>query len=256
MGVPAVTHRRTACVKRVGKLKPTTLKSARQVLRSHSNPQKAKTLQWFFKTGKGEYAEGDLFIGVTVPQIRKIVKQFQTLPLHDIVRLLASKIHEERLLALLILVSQFKHGDSARRKTIVDAYLANLIHVNNWDLVDSSAQYILGSYLHDKNRALLYKLVGSARLWDRRIAIISTFHFIKHGDFADTLKLATRLLKDPEDLIHKAVGWMLREVGKQDQKVLEDFLKIYSQQMPRTMLRYSIERFYEPKRRQYLKSLT
>ena len=231
-----------------------TVKAARQALRRHAKPEKAKIHQWFFKTGKGEYAEGDRFIGVTVPQIRKIVKQFQTLGLQDILLLLASKIHEDRLMALLILVHQFKRGDATTQKHIVNAYLGNLKYVNNWDLVDSSAPYILGAYLHDKNRAVLYKLAKSTRLWDRRVAIIATFRFIKHGDLKDTLQLATRLLTDPEDLMHKAVGWMLREVGKKDQTMLEKFLKAHNKNMPRTMLRYAIERFPEKKRQKYLKA--
>ena len=229
------------------------VKAARQALRRYANPEKAKIHQWFFKTGKGEYAEGDRFIGVTVPQIRNVVKQFQALAIQDILKLLASKIHEDRLLALLILVNQFKRGDATTKKQVVDAYLANLQYVNNWDLVDSSAQYILGAYLHDQNPAVLYKLAKSTRLWDRRVAIIATFHFIKYGDFVDTLQLATRLLKDPEDLMHKAVGWMLREVGKKEQNVLEKFLKVNGKNMPRTMLRYAIERFPEKKRQEYLK---
>ena len=230
-----------------------TVKAARQALRRYATPEKAKIHQWFFKTGKGEYAEGDRFIGVTVPQIRKIVKQFQTLMLQDVLTLLVSIIHEDRLLALLILVSQFKRGDASTQKHIVDAYLANLEYVNNWDLVDSSAPYILGAYLHDKKRAVLYKLATSTRLWDRRVAIIATFHFIKYGDLKDTLQLATRLLRDSEDLMHKAVGWMLREVGKRDQNMLEKFLKAHNKNMPRTMLRYAIERFPEEKRQEYLK---
>ena len=230
-----------------------TVQAARQALRRYATPEKAKIHQWFFKTGKGEYAEGDRFIGVTVPQTRNIVKQFQTLALQDVLTLLVSKIHEDRLLALLILVNQFKCGDAATKKQVVDAYLANLQYVNNWDLVDSSAQYILGAYLQDKNRAVLYKLANSTRLWDRRVAIIATFHFIKYGDLKDTLQLATRLLKDPEDLMHKAVGWMLREVGKRDQNMLEKFLKAHNKNMPRTMLRYAIERFPEKKRQEYLK---
>ena len=214
--------------KPTAKQQSVTVKGAQQALRRYANPEKAKIHQWFFKTGKGEYAEGDRFIGVTVPQIRKIVKQFQSLVLQDVLTLLASKIHEDRLLALLILVTQCKRGDATTQKDIVDAYLANLEYVNNWDLVDSSAPYILGAYLHHKNHAVLYKLAKSTRLWDRRVAIISTFHFIKHGDFNDTLQLASRLLKDPEDLMHKAVGWMLREVGKKDQNMLEKFLKAHN----------------------------
>ena len=230
-----------------------TVKAARHALRRYANPEKAKTHQWFFKTGKGEYAEGDRFIGVTVPQIRNVVKQFRALATQDVFKLLGSNIHEDRLLALLILVNQFKRGDTTTQKQILDAYLAKLQYVNNWDLVDSSAPYILGAYLHDKNRAVLYKLAKSTRLWDRRVAIITTFHFIKYGDFEDTLQLATRLLKDPEDLVHKAVGWMLREVGKKEQNVLEKFLIAHGKNMPRTMLRYAIERLPEKKRQEYLK---
>ena len=243
--------RRTA--KLTVKQESVTVKAARKALRRYANSEKAQTHQWFFKTGKGEYAEGDRFIGVTVPQIRNVVKQFRALATQEVLKLLASDIHEDRLLALLILVNQFKRGDTTTQKQIVDAYLAKLQYVNNWDLVDSSAQYILGAYLHDKNRAVLYKLAKSTRLWDRRVAIITTFHFIKYGDFEDTLQLATLLLKDPEDLMHKAVGWMLREVGKKEQNVLEKFLIAHSKNMPRTMLRYAIERLPEKKRQEYLK---
>lgn len=232
--------------------------AVRQTLRSYADPEKARILQRFFKTGKGEYAEGDRFIGVVVPHIRKVANQFENLDLSKVLTLLSSNIHEERLLALLILVRRYHRGAAATQEPIVKAYLANLEYVNNWDLVDSSAQHILGAHLYDKNkkhRAILYRLASSARLWDRRVAMIATFHFIKHGDFTDTLDLASRLLKDPEDLMHKAVGWMLREVGKQDQRVLEDFLTIHAHQMPRTMLRYAIERFPERKRQFYLKGI-
>ncbi len=232
-----------------------TVSSARQALRHLASAERAKINQWFFKTGKGEYAEGDRFIGVTVPHIRSVVKQYQNLPLVQVLKLLPSKIHEERLLALLILVAQFQRGDSKTQKQIADAYVTNLQYVNNWDLVDSSAHYILGVYLSDKSRKRLYTLARSSRLWDRRVSIITTLHFIKQGDFTDTLKLAKLLLKDPEDLMHKAVGWMLREVGKKDQGVLERFLKTHYQQMPRTMLRYAIEKFPQAKRMQYLKGL-
>lgn len=230
--------------------------SVRQALHSYANAEKARTLKKFFKTGKGEYAEGDQFIGVGVPNIRKVAKRFEELTLSKVLTLLSSHIHEERLLALLILVRQYQRGASAIQQQIVKAYLANLEHVNNWDLVDSSAPYILGAELFKKNRrhrAVLYRLGGSSRLWDRRVAVIATYHFIKHGEFADTLKLTKRLLKDPEDLMHKAAGWMLREVGKQDQRVLEDFLSINAHRMPRIMLRYAIERFPEAKRQAYLK---
>lgn len=237
----------------IGKTKNITITGVRQALQQYASPDRAKVNQWFFKTGKGEYAEGDRFIGVTVPQIRSVAKRFQNLPLAQILKLLPSKIHEERLLALLILVTQFKRRDINTQKQIADIYLSNLQYVNNWDLVDSSAHHILGQYLSDKSRKILYKLARSSRLWDRRVSIITTLHFIKQGDFSDTLKLAEILLKDTEDLMHKAVGWMLREVGKKDQQVLEDFLKLHYQNMPRTMLRYAIERFSQTKRTQYLK---
>ena len=237
----------------IGKAKNITITGARQALRQHASPERAIVNQWFFKTGKGEYAEGDRFIGVTVPQIRSVVKQLQNIPLAQVLKLLSSKIHEERLLALLILVAQFKRGDTKTQKQIADTYLANLLYVNNWDLVDSSAHYILGTYLSDKSRKILYKLARSPRLWDRRVSIITTLYFIKERDFSDTLKLAKILLKDHEDLMHKAVGWMLREVGKKDQHVLEEFLKTHYQKMPRTMLRYAIEKFSQTKRKIYLK---
>ena len=184
-------------MKQIGKAKIATLNVVRQALRRHANPEKAKVHQWFFKTGKGEYAEGDRFIGVTVPQIRSVVKEYQNIPLAQILKLLPSKIHEERLLALLILVTQFKRGDTKTQKQIANAYLANLQYVDNWDLVDSSSHYILGGYLSDKSRKILYKLARSSRLWDRRVSIITTLHFIKQGDFSDTLKLAEILLNDP-----------------------------------------------------------
>lgn len=226
--------------------------AVQKALRRHASTKRAKILQGFFKTGKGEYGEGDLFIGVTVPKIRIVLRQFAALTLLDIRRLLASPIHEERLLGLLILVHQFKRGDADAQKKVVGAYIANLKYVNNWDLVDLSAHHILGVYLQNKNRAILNTLSRSKRIWDRRVAIIATLHFIKQGDFNDTLRLSARLLSDPEDLMHKAVGWMLREVGKKDLKTLEGFLKIHYKQMPRTMLRYAIERFPEARRQQYL----
>ncbi|GJL54396.1 MAG: hypothetical protein NPIRA02_15280 [Nitrospirales bacterium] len=240
-------------MKQATKTKSISLTGARQALRRHASSEKAKVNQWFFKTGKGEYADGDRFIGVTVPQIRSIAKQYHNLSLAQVLKLLSSKIHEERLFALLILVAQFKHGEANTQKQIADAYVANLQYVNNWDLVDSSAHYILGAYLKDKSRKILYTLARSQRLWDRRVSIITTLHFIKEGDFSDTMKLAGLLLKDNEDLMHKAVGWMLREVGKKDQHVLEGFLKTHYQQMPRTMLRYAIERFSQTKRTGFLK---
>jgi 3-methyladenine DNA glycosylase AlkD len=221
-------------------------------LRSLGNPKDAAFLAGFFKTGPGQYGEGDLFIGVRVPAIRKIAKEFKSLSLSEVVRLLHSKIHEERLAALAILVLQTAKADSETRKQVYDLYLANTRFINNWDLVDLSAPQLVGAYLEDKSRRPLYRLAKSSWLWDRRISILATFHFIRLGDFDDTLTIAKLLLGDKEDLIHKAVGWMLREVGKRDQEVLETFLDNHWQVMPRTMLRYAIEKLPEKKRRGYL----
>jgi 3-methyladenine DNA glycosylase AlkD len=221
-------------------------------LRSLGKPADATFLAGFFKTGPGQYGDGDLFIGVRVPMIRKVAKEFKSLPLTEVVRLLHSEIHEERLAALVILVLRTEASDAETRKQVYDLYLANTKHINNWDLVDLSAPQLVGAYLTDKSRRPLYGLAKSAWLWDRRISILATFHFIRHNDFDDTLRIAETLLADRHDLIHKAVGWMLREVGKRDQAALERFLQEHSPTMPRTMLRYAIERFPEKTRRVYL----
>jgi 3-methyladenine DNA glycosylase AlkD len=221
-------------------------------LRSLRNPADAAFLAGFFKTGPGEYGDGDLFIGVRVPTIRKVAREFKSLPPAEVVRLLHSEIHEERLAALVILVLQTEKCDAETQKRVYDLYLANTKYINNWDLVDLSAPQLVGAYLYDKNRRPLYRLAKSSRLWDRRISILATFHFIRQGDFDDTLRIAEMLLADPQDLIHKAVGWMLREVGKRDQAALERFLEKHCHTMPRTMLRYAIERFPEKTRRAYL----
>jgi 3-methyladenine DNA glycosylase AlkD len=221
-------------------------------LRSLSNPDDAAFLAKFFKTGLGEYGQGDVFIGVRVPAIRKVAKQFKLLPLSEVVHLLHSPIHEERLAALVILVLQTARGNSETRKRGYDMYLANITCINNWDLVDLSAPQIAGVYLEDKSRRPLYRLAKSKSLWERRISILATLHFIRQKDFADTLKIAEILFSDKEDLIHKAVGWMLREVGKRDQQAEEEFLERHYRIMPRTMLRYAIERFPERKRQSYL----
>lgn len=221
-------------------------------LRSRGNPQDAVFLAGFFKTGPGQYGEGDVFIGVRVPVIRKVANEFKRLPLPEVECLLHSSIHEERLAALVILVTQAAKADAKARRQIYDLYLANTRHINNWDLVDLSAPQIIGAYLADKSRKPLYRLARSPWLWDRRISILATFHFIRLGDFDDTLKIAEMLLADREDLMHKAVGWMLREVGKRDVGVLENFLGRHCRIMPRTMLRYAIEKFTEGKRRRYM----
>jgi 3-methyladenine DNA glycosylase AlkD len=222
-------------------------------LRSLANPDHAKTLSWFFKTGPGQYGEGDVFAGLKVPALRQLAKEYRTLPLAEVECLLHSKIHEERLLSLIILVSQAAKADDATRKAIYELYLANTKWINNWDLVDLSAPQVVGVYLERRNRKKLYQLAKSKSLWERRISIVSTFHFIRQKDFGDTLSIAETLLDDREDLIHKASGWMLREVGKRDLPILEGFLDQHFRDMPRTMLRYSIERFPEVKRLGYLK---
>jgi 3-methyladenine DNA glycosylase AlkD len=221
-------------------------------LRALGQPADAAFLQRFFKTGPGQYGEGDVLIGVRVPAIRRVVREFKTLPLIEVERLLHSGIHEERLAALIILVMQAAKADAATRQTIFDLYLANTKFINNWDLVDVSAPQVVGAWLADRDRRLLYRLARSRWLWDRRISILATFHFIRRGEFDDTLRIAEILLADRHDLIHKAAGWMLREVGKRDAAVLEIFLDHHAAVMPRTMLRYAIERFPAGKRKRYL----
>lgn len=229
-----------------------SLKNLRQELKSAANPQKAKILARFFKTGKGQYGEEDVFLGITVPTSRKIAQKFRGLRFWEIQKLLLSKIHEERLIALLILVDKFQKGTDGVRGDIYKFYLANSQFINNWDLVDLTADKIVGEFLKDKPKSILYKLARSQNLWEKRIAIIATFQFIKNNMFEDTLKISKILLSDKHDLIQKAVGWMLREVGKREQRILADFLKSHYQQMSRTTLRYSIERFPENIRKTYL----
>tara|TARA_Y100000310_G_C20677729_1_gene814063 strand:- start:771 stop:1460 length:690 start_codon:yes stop_codon:yes gene_type:complete len=215
------------------------------------DPEKAKILSRFFKTGKGEYGEGDIFLGIVVPKQRKVAKKYLNLSLEAIQELFSSKIHEYRLTSLFILIDKYKKSNN--KKEIFDFYLKNTKNINNWDLVDLSAGNILGNYLLEKDKSILYELAKSDNLWERRIAIISTFAFIRDNKFEDTLKISELLLNDKHDLIHKAVGWMLREVGKKNQEVEEEFLRKYYKEMPRTMLRYSIEKFDEDKREFYLK---
>jgi len=227
-----------------------TILDLKRELKNKGNAQKAKILQRFFKTGKGEYGYGDVFLGVTVPEIRKISKKYSGLKLLEVVKLLHSKIHEERLAALLIMVNKFQTGKE--KELIYQTYLKNKKYINNWDLVDLSAEKIIGDYLYDKPKDILYKLTKSKSVWDRRIAIIATFNFIKNKRFEETFKIARMFLNDEHDLIQKAVGWMLREVGKRDLKTEEDFLNKNYKKMTRTTLRYAIERFPEKKRKQYL----
>ena len=229
-----------------------TATRAKQKLKALASSDVAKSSARFFKTWPGQYGEGDVFIGVKVPVLRKAAHEFRSLPLEEIGSLLESPIHEDRHLGLLILVLQVTRCDDAHRQAAFDFYLENRRFINNWDLVDCSAPQVVGGFLADKSRRPLSDLAKSKSLWDRRIAIVSTQHFIRHDDFADTLSISQKLLKDEEDLIHKAVGWMLREVGKKSQSVLEAFLDRHAAVMPRTMLRYAIERFPPDQRHAYL----
>ena len=225
-----------------------------QTLKASANPEKVKVYQRFFKTGKGEYGEGDVFLGLAVPETRKIAKEFLHLSFEEIKKHLQSKYHEERLAALLILVERYKNTKEEKiKKQIVNFYLDNAKFINNWDLVDLTADKILRDYLLNKEKNILCALAKSDNLWERRIAIISTFEFIKSKQFEDTFKISELLLNDNHDLIHKAVGWMLREAGKRDVNVLEYFLKTHYKKMSRIALRYATEKFPEEKRRRYLR---
>ena len=229
-----------------------TLAGIRAELHKLADPVRATHSLRFFKTGPGQYGEGDKFLGLTVPQMRKLVRKYRALDDTTALELLASPWHEERLVALLLLVDGYKRGDHERRRKIHRAYLANAQWINNWDLVDASAEHVVGPHLDAKEIALLERLARSKNIWERRIAIVSTFHFIKRDEFRPTLRIAAMLLTDSHDLIHKAAGWMLREVGKRDRKTLDSFLKKHYRKMPRTMLRYAIERHPERVRKQYL----
>jgi len=216
------------------------------------DPNRAKNLSRFFKTGKGQYGEGDVFLGITVPEQRKVAKKFDDLPLNDLQELLNSEIHEHRFTALVILIAKYRKAEKSRKKEILEFYLENTENINNWDLVDLSAPRIVGDYLINKERSNLYKLAKSNNLWERRISILSTFTFIAKNDFKDALNISELLLHDEHDLIHKAVGWALREIGKRDQITEEQFLTKHYLHMPRTMLRYAIEKFTEKKRKKYM----
>ncbi|MCD4693855.1 DNA alkylation repair protein [bacterium] len=218
-----------------------------------ADKKRAEITSSFFKTSKGEYGEGDLFLGVRVPVLRQIAKKYKKINFKDLEKLLNTNLHEYRFIALVLLIDKYKKGDNIEKKGVYDFYIKNLKNINNWDLVDISAPHIVGNYLEDKDRAILYKLVNSKNLWFRRVAIISTFSFIRNNDFKDCLKITEILLNDEEDLIHKAVGWMLREIGNRDLKTEEEFLKKYYKKIPRTTLRYAIEKFEEKKRQKYLK---
>jgi 3-methyladenine DNA glycosylase AlkD len=238
----------------------TELAKIKKEIKSHSDKEKAAFFPRFFKTGKGGYAEGDLFIGVTVPNIRNAVKKYYlTLNISETEKLLNDRIHEFRLAALLIMVMKYqKAGTEKEAKTVVDVFLKNLTSINNWDLVDSSADKILGAYIFTKSeyhKSILYDFARTSDLWKQRIAIMSTFYFIRKGEFQDTLVIAKILLNHKHDLIHKAVGWMLREVGNRDFDTEFNFLKNHYKEMPRTMLRYAIEKFDPKLRAQFLKGL-
>ena len=229
-----------------------TVTDLRKRLRAHADPGSVAILQRFFKTGPGEYGEGDVFIGVRLPPMRAVCKACRDASLGTALALLKSKVHEERLLALLLMVDRFTRGDEAERRAVYEVYLAHTKHINNWDLVDSSAPYIVGGYLAERSRAPLTKLARSTSLWERRIAIVATLYFIRARDLGDTFRIADVLLADPHDLIHKATGWMLREAGKVDGAALRRYLATRHDRMPRTMLRYAIERFPEAERKKYL----
>ena len=230
-----------------------TAEKIREELEALSTPEKKDFLPYFFKTGKGQYGEGDKFIGVVVPDSRKVAKKHKDVSFQEIETLLNSEYHECRLCALLILVERFKRANEQERKNIYEFYLSHTHRINNWDLVDLSSQYIVGEYLLDKDRSILYKLVDSELLWDQRIAVLATFPFIRNNDFKDLLALSEKLLYHKHDLMHKAVGWLLREAGKKDKTVLVEFLDRYYREMPRTMLRYSIEKLTPEERAHYMK---
>jgi len=230
-----------------------TARDVQKVIRSRGSKAKAAKSAWFFRTKKGEYGYGDKFAGLTVPEQRAIARTFRDLPLSEIAKLLASAVHEDRFTALEILVMRYESSaSSAERKNLAKFYLQLRSRINNWDLVDTSAPYILGHYLFDKDKKVLIKLAQSANIWERRIAIVATQYFINKGRYVETLALAKILLKDKNDLVQKATGWMLREVGKKDVNVLEEFLTKNAARMSRTTLRYAIERFPETKRKKYL----
>jgi len=228
----------------------TSIKEQLQLL---GNPEKAVHSAYFFKTGKGEYGEGDRFIGCTVPETRNVAKINRHTPVTELAKLLGDEMHECRLCALIILVDQFKQADESKRKEIVSFYLSQTTHINNWDLVDLSSYHIVGEWLKGKDdRRVIYRLAASTLLWDQRIAVVSTMAFIRNNDFGDTLRLSELFLTHKHDLMHKACGWMLREVGKRDEKTLTGFLDRHHTAMPRTMLRYAIERLSPEQKKKYM----
>lgn len=230
-------------------------KDLERELKAAADPERAAKLAWFFKTGKGEYGEGDRFLGLTVPITRRIALRYRDLSLDDLAQLLSSPWHEYRSTALEILVAQFERADEAERVRIVEFYLQQTDRINNWDLVDASAAYILGEHLFGHPREILDRLVASENIWERRIAIVATFAFIKKGEISDTFRIAEQLLSDSHDLIHKATGWALREAGKANPPALLRFLRKHYLRLPRTTLRYAIERFPPEQRKQMLQGV-
>ena len=227
-------------------------KEISKLLQKMGDKEDSLFLQGFFKTGVGQYGEGDIFLGIRIPALRKMAKEYKALPLKEVLLLLRSPYHEVRLFALILFVNTFAKSDETIQKKIYNLYVANTRYINNWDLVDISAPNIVGAFLMERSRKPLYQLAKSKSLWERRMATLATFYFIKNNQFADALKIAGILLQDKEDLIHKAAGWMLREIGKRDIACAESFLQKHCQVMPRTMLRYAIERFTPSKRRKYM----
>ena len=232
--------------------KAADLKAATADLAAHADNAKAEHAARYFKTGPGEYGEGDRFRGVRVPVLRRLARKYWTLPLPSVETLLISPYHEDRLFALLCMIRRFQKGDERIRTEIFEMYVLRMRYVNNWDLVDTSAPHIVGAHLRKRDRSAIHDLARSPSIWERRIAMMATFHFIKQDDFADALGVARVLLRDPEDLIHKAVGWMLREIGSRNEQLARDFLNQHHLEMPRTMLRYAIEKLPDDHRRMYL----
>jgi len=229
------------------------LEKLKKEMQNSTNEKKAKNLQRFFKTGKGQYGEGDIFIGIMAPEMRKLAKKYSGMPLIKIQELLNSEIHEHRFVALVILVNKFEEANEIDRANIFNFYLKNTKNINNWDLVDASAHNIVGNFLFEKDKKILYELSRSEDLWKKRISIVSTLSFIRQNKFEDTFAISELLLGDSHDLIHKAVGWMLREVGKKDIEILKDFLRQHYENIPRTTLRYAIEKFEENERKRWLR---
>ncbi len=229
-----------------------TVAKLKNSLKTLAEPKRAEVLLRFFQTQKGGYGEGDKFLGVTVPNQRRVAKKFDTLTSPDLKKLLQSSIHEHRLTSLFIMIHQFERGNHKQKKQLIDLYKKNLRYVNNWDLVDSSAPYLLGNFLRTRSKNILYQYARSPNLWRRRVGILSTFGFIKQGEYKDALAIAIILLNDEHDLIHKAVGWMLREIGKRDKEELVAFLDKHYDTMPRTMLRYAIEKLNQKERAHYM----